>query len=249
MLRVLRLLAMSVLCGALAGAAAVIPWAVAPKTASAEGVPVSARYLSSLSAIMRERPGAASYGRWSDDSNETVRPQARPMGEVTLASRTAPGEILPAHAVLSIAALDRQQPAEETTELRCLAEGIYFEARGEPLRGQVAVAEVILNRVDSSQYPDTICGVTHQGVVAGRRDCQFSYACDGRAETMTSPVPRARAEKLAALMMRGVPRTVTLGATHFHTTYVSPKWSRQLERTAAIGGHFFYRLPTRTASR
>ena len=149
---------------------------------------------------------------------------------------------------LSVAGLDSLPPVVELDEQgRCLAQAIYYESRGEPLDGQIAVAEVVLNRVDSRGYPNTICGVTNQGVGSGRA-CQFSYACNGAPERMASPLPRARAEKLASLMLAGRARAVTDGATHFHATYVRPSWSRQLVRTAAIGQHVFYRQGTRLAS-
>lgn len=170
---------------------------------------------------------------------------------VAVATRgAAPGvetTIAVAPARLDFAALDAlPQPAGDA-EWQCLATAIYFESRGEPLDGQIAVAEVVLNRVESRSYPGTICGVTTQGAGSGR-GCQFSYACDGRADVMTSPGPKARAEKLARLLIDGRPRTVTAGATHFHATYVRPAWSRQFARTAAIGNHIFYRQPTRVAS-
>lgn len=139
------------------------------------------------------------------------------------------------------------QVAELDEQGRCLAQAIYYEARGEPLDGQIAVAEVVLNRVDNRAYPDTICGVTNQGVGSGRA-CQFSYACDGVPERLASPGPRARAEKLAAIMLAGRERSVTDGATHFHATYVNPSWSRKFVRTAAIGQHIFYRQGTQLAS-
>jgi hypothetical protein len=150
-------------------------------------------------------------------------------------------------ATLTMAALDAQPAASGDADWRCLAEAIYYEARGEPLQGQIAVAEVVLNRVDSRQYPNSICGVTRQGVGNGRV-CQFSYACNGQPERMASPVPRQRSEKLAAIMIAGRDRTITAGATHFHATYVRPSWSRQLVQTAAIGQHIFYRQGTRVAS-
>ncbi|MEY8840212.1 cell wall hydrolase, partial [Cribrihabitans sp. XS_ASV171] len=78
--------------------------------------------------------------------------------------------------------IDRLPKAEGGEQFRCLAEALYFEARGEPVKGQFAVAEVILNRVESSRYPDTFCGVIRQGT--GRKyQCQFTFTCDGRAET------------------------------------------------------------------
>ena len=130
---------------------------------------------------------------------------------------------------------------------RCLAEAIYFESRGEPFEGQVAVAEVVLNRVDDRQFPQTVCGVTNQGAGSGR-GCQFSYACDGHPDVMKSAGPRSRAEKLAAVMLGGQPRSVTDGATYFHTRSVRPSWAGRMTRTTAIGHHLFYRPATRVAS-
>ena len=139
-------------------------------------------------------------------------------------------------------------PAEGDAQWQCLAAAIYFESRGEPLAGQIAVAEVVLNRVDDRNYPRTVCGVTTQGAGSGR-GCQFSYACDGRSDVMKSAAPRARAEKLAALMLEGRARSVTDGATHFHARYVRPGWAGRMTRTAAIGAHVFYRPATRLAQR
>ncbi|PJN94271.1 cell wall hydrolase [Amaricoccus sp. HAR-UPW-R2A-40] len=132
-------------------------------------------------------------------------------------------------------------------QFQCLAQAVYFESRGEPLSGQIAVAEVVLNRVDNPGYPRSICGVTKQGAGSGR-GCQFSYACDGRPDVMTSSVSKARSEKIARMLIDGRPRSVTSGATHFHATYVRPDWSRKFARTAAIGNHVFYRQSTRVAS-
>lgn len=124
-------------------------------------------------------------------------------------------------------------------EWRCLAEALYFEARGETVRGQFAVAEVILNRVDSPSYPRTICGVVKQG--ASGPGCQFSYACDGKPETITETRAFTRAGEIAAIMLAGAPRGLTSGATHFHTNAVNPHWASRLPRTATIGAHLFYR--------
>lgn len=122
----------------------------------------------------------------------------------------------------------------------CLSKAIYFEARGETLRGQFAVAEVILNRVDSPDYPSSICGVVQQ---RGGGGCQFSYVCDGRADRMRDPEAMWRAERIAAAMMNGAPRALTMGATHFHTRQVRPGWARRFPQTAAIGAHLFYKQP------
>ena len=122
----------------------------------------------------------------------------------------------------------------------CLKTALYFEARGESLKGQFAVAEVILNRVDSPDYPKSVCGVVQQG---GSGGCQFSYSCDGAAEVMHEAAAADMAGRIARVMLDGAPRALTMGATHFHTTGVKPGWARQFPRTAAIGAHLFYRQP------
>lgn len=120
----------------------------------------------------------------------------------------------------------------------CLTKALYFEARGESLKGQFAVAEVILNRVDSPKYPSTVCGVVEQG---GKGGCQFSYNCDGARDVMRDRQAADTAGRIARLMLDGAPRALTYGATHFHTRAVKPSWSRRFERTAAIGAHLFYK--------
>jgi spore germination cell wall hydrolase CwlJ-like protein len=131
------------------------------------------------------------------------------------------------------------EPAGDA-QWECLSKAIYFEARGETVKGQFAVAEVILNRVDSPDYPGTICGVVQQ---RGGGGCQFSYVCDGRADRMRDEQAMWRAERIARLMMDGAPRALTMGATHFHTRWVRPGWSNRFSRTTAIGAHIFYRQP------
>ncbi len=129
-------------------------------------------------------------------------------------------------------------------EWRCLAEALYFEARGESVKGQFAVAEVILNRVDSTSFPDSVCGVIHQGT--GRKyQCQFTYTCDGHKEVISEPRAFEQVSKVAHFMISGAPRPLTKGGTHYHTRAVSPRWSRTFARTATIGVHHFYRMPTR----
>ncbi|WP_439154860.1 cell wall hydrolase [Yoonia sp.] len=137
--------------------------------------------------------------------------------------------------------------ADGGAQWECLAEALYFEARGESVRGMFAVGEVILNRVDSSSYPDTLCDVINQGT--GRRyACQFTYTCDGRAEVINEPAAWENVGKVARILLDGAPRALTDGATHYHTRAVSPSWAKRFPRTAAIGSHYFYRQPTRTAS-
>lgn len=128
-------------------------------------------------------------------------------------------------------------------EWRCLSEALYFEARGETVKGLFAVAEVIVNRRDSSAYPNSLCGVIHQGT--GRRyACQFTYTCDGRPENINEPASWTRVGRVAKLVLDGsAPMNLTAGATHYHTHAVNPSWARTFPRTAVIGVHRFYRQP------
>jgi spore germination cell wall hydrolase CwlJ-like protein len=139
--------------------------------------------------------------------------------------------------------VDRIEVKERSEEWSCLAEALYFEARGEGIDGQLAVAEVILNRVDSKQYPDSVCDVVRQG--ADSKGCQFSYMCDGLKEHIANRRAYERSGKIAWLMLAGKPRTLTDEALYFHATSVKPSWSRIFERTVRIGGHIFYRPKVR----
>lgn len=137
-----------------------------------------------------------------------------------------------------------QAKAEGGPEWRCLAEALYFEARGETLAGQVAVAEVILNRVDAAVFPDTVCGVVKQGAASGRlHACQFSYNCDGKPEHISETGAFQQVGRVARVMLDGWARTLTDGATYYHTTAVRPRWARKFHETAEIGPHIFYKRP------
>lgn len=136
--------------------------------------------------------------------------------------------------------LDAMGPARGGRHWACLTEALYFEARGESIEGQFAVAEVILNRVDSPNYPNNICEVVNQGT--GRRNaCQFSYTCDGIADVVTEPAIHRRLGQIARIMMDGGPRMLTAGATHYHADWVDPHWASAYPQTARIGTHLFYR--------
>lgn len=143
--------------------------------------------------------------------------------------------------------LSSQPAIEGGAQWQCLSEALYFEARGETVRGMFAVGEVILNRVDSDAYPDTLCNVINQGT--GRKyACQFTYTCDGKPENIGEPRSWDRVGKVARLLIDGAPRVLTGGATHYHTKAVNPSWAQRYPRTASIGFHYFYRQPVRTAS-
>lgn len=130
----------------------------------------------------------------------------------------------------------------------CLAEAIYFEARSESQIAQRAVAEVILNRVDSRRYPNTVCQVVNQGAHRKHR-CQFSYNCDGVPERISEPHAWKIAEKIAKEMMNAQTRPLTKGATHYHTTAVRPSWSRRLTKVGYFGNHVFYTNNRRVSRR
>ncbi len=150
---------------------------------------------------------------------------------------------------VSSALMQDSAPGVDQRQLQCLAEAVYFESRGEDTRGQFAVAEVILNRVDSRSFPKTVCSVVMQGTAPGKRSgCQFSYACDGKADRIVNRAAFVKALKISRIMLSGRPRIITDGATHFHTTAVRPKWAKRLTETARIGDHIFYRFPTQVSS-
>jgi spore germination cell wall hydrolase CwlJ-like protein len=135
-------------------------------------------------------------------------------------------------------------------EARCLAEGIYFEARGESVRGQLAVGRVILNRVASDAYPNTICGVVYQNDDKRNR-CQFSFACDGKEDTITEPSVWAEVQGYTTWLLANHTKPGTesqllasLGdSTHYHADYVNPRWANYLTLTVRIGRHLFYADP------
>ena len=133
-------------------------------------------------------------------------------------------------------------------QMSCLAEALYFEARGEPIQGQLAVGEVILNRVKDTRYPSSICKVINQGT--GRRfACQFTYTCDGKLETVHERKPYEMALKIAKILMTTHDGKLTRGSTHYHSNYVNPKWSKKFERVAKFGRHIFYRQPMLVSQR
>jgi hypothetical protein len=124
---------------------------------------------------------------------------------------------------------------------RCLANAIYFEARSEPVKGQQAVAQVIVNRAFSGFYPNDICGVVYQN--AHRHlSCQFTFACDGKSKAITERGHWARANRIAKQTLDGqiyVPEVAK--STHYHAVYVHPNWVREMKKMVRYGVHQFYR--------
>ncbi|RUV33465.1 cell wall hydrolase [Mesorhizobium sp. M7A.F.Ca.MR.148.00.0.0] len=126
-------------------------------------------------------------------------------------------------------------------EQACLANGIYFEARSESVRGQAAVAQVILNRVRNPTYPNSICGVVYQNDSWFNR-CQFSFACDGRKKRIDSPAAYKTAKEIAMAVTAGKIFIPEVGSsTHYYAQYVHPGWARTMQKMTKIGLHIFYR--------
>ncbi|HVZ52154.1 MAG TPA: cell wall hydrolase [Pseudolabrys sp.] len=124
---------------------------------------------------------------------------------------------------------------------KCLANAVYFEARGEPVRGQIAVAQVVMNRVFSPFYPKTVCDVVYQN--ADRRNaCQFTFACDGIPDVVTEPEAWARAKRIARDTLDGklwLPEVAK--STHYHAYWVHPSWVAEMKKMYKLGVHTFYR--------
>lgn len=199
-------------------------------------------YARAPSAIEEPFSVVLSGPRVAEEPNDGLyRPHPRPSEEVLAAwlDGRSPGQFAPGqHDWLqnplpaSVYAQDQQ---------KCLAEGIYFEARGEPESGQAAVAQVILNRVRNPAYPNTICGVVYQNENR-RHNCQFSFACDGRAEIVTSQRAWKTAQRIALDVTDGKTWIAEVGdSTHYHANYVAPRWGRRMIKVDKIGAHIFYR--------
>jgi hypothetical protein len=142
--------------------------------------------------------------------------------------------------------VDRLRPLlqeEPVGDALCLTQAIYFEARGEPLEGQLAVAQVVLNRYTSNRYPNSICGVVyehHPGAAAYA--CQFSFSCDKWPDVVWNRDAWITAKTIAFLAnSRRLPDVTGGKATHYHTTWVSPDWSSEISFTRTLGNHIFYR--------
>ena len=202
--------------------------------------------------VLATATGAATSGNGqTTDHPSTNHSSAMPV-------RTASLEPVRASAVVALPAPDAEavQASPSAVELamvkfageqRCLAEAMYYEARGEGAEGEEAVAEVIFHRMHHRGYPGSICGVVYQGVEDAPA-CQFSFVCDGEMRRPKVAADWAHAKLLAAKILSGYMRlgNMTEGATSYHAVDVEPDWSSSLERTVQIGNHIFYRPMPRT---
>ena len=140
---------------------------------------------------------------------------------------------------------------DEQAEARfCLAQNIYFESANQPYAGRVAVANVVMNRVEDLQFPNTVCGVIYQAklrenwkgnMVPVRNQCQFSWYCDGKSDQPTDSVTWMESLRIAHLVLTGVVPDVTEGALYYHADFVSPYWAPYLTKVVTIDNHIFYK--------
>lgn len=148
----------------------------------------------------------------------------------------------PLHATRKLTPAERLNltPVTRAKAVKCLAEAIYFEARSEPEKGQMAVAQVVVNRAFSGYYPNDICGVVYQNRHR-HLSCQFTFACDGIPDIVNSKPHWELAQRLANEALDGKGYLNDVGkATHYHAYYVRPYWARKMRKMARIGAHTFY---------
>jgi len=129
-------------------------------------------------------------------------------------------------------------------ELKCLADNIYHEARGEGIDGQKAVAHVTMNRVDHPYYPNTVCEVVWEKRKSKRTKkwvAQFSWTLDGKSDKIRDQETYAQIKRIAYRIMVTNPPDITSGATHYHNDEVSPRWAKKLTMTKEVDKHTFYR--------
>lgn len=142
---------------------------------------------------------------------------------------------------------------EDDEQVQCLAKNIYFEARSSSLADQAAVADVVLNRVDSIYYPNTICEVVQDAIYSSwwkkkgkliplKNQCQFSWFCDGQSDEPTNITAWVSAQYLAyKIYYHYTFKGITEGATHYHAKYVKPYWATKFQFISRIGDHLYYK--------
>ncbi len=159
---------------------------------------------------------------------EVVQPLPEPAAEPETATIERSG---------SLRELVARTPADEqlSEEMHCLAGAVYFESRGEPLAGQLAVAQVVINRSESSRFPDSYCGVVYQ-----RK--QFSFVQGGRMPAInTASQAWKNARRIARIAREGLWDSEADDSLYFHANYVQPRWARSKVARATINTHIFYR--------
>ena len=187
------------------------------------------------------RHAAVQHARFATDRNS---PEFPPWSEVARALAALSALLILANCATAtpptktVAARNAPESLPEVSraaqgDLACLAEAIYFEARGTGEVGELAVAHVVVNRARSPKFPGSVCGVVRDG-------CQFSYRCDGRSDALTDAGSRSRAFRIAETVLAGAP-DITSGALFFHSARAAPGWFSSRPRVGKFGGNVFYR--------
>lgn len=160
------------------------------------------------------------------------------------------GAFISAFLVIVLMFSSKVEAYDANGEAFCLAKNIYFEAGNQPMIGKVAVSHVVLNRVDSSLYPDTICDVVYQAQwrvnwkgeeVPVRHRCQFSWFCDGKSDVPLDSATWLSSMHIARDVIQLKYGDITEGSTHYHADFVYPYWADSLNETVVINNHIFYK--------
>ncbi|HVV94855.1 MAG TPA: cell wall hydrolase [Hyphomicrobiales bacterium] len=231
---------------ALPGRGFVVSYA-APTAASVPSLPPEATRVAAAGEVLALPDGATPPT--VDVAGTTPAVAAVPVATAALPVAGSPVAERLSHLAESSGALKVLQqamlpPRQRARAEECMASAIYFEARGEPLRGQYAVAQVVMNRVRSGAYPRDVCDVIYQN--ADWRDhCQFSFACDGRREVVRDRAAWTLAEKVAKdVIERGIYLPDVGTATNYHADYVRPRWAGAMVKEETLGRHIFYTDPS-----
>jgi spore germination cell wall hydrolase CwlJ-like protein len=202
----------------------------------------------SLESMERWQPGEEPVIMLPDPDMKVMASLPPPSADAT--KETASGETIAPKGEVNTDDQRTRTPAERlglfsanerAKQEKCLAEAVYFEARGEAVRGQIAVAQVVMNRAFSGYYPNTVCGVVYQNKHR-HFACQFSFACDGSPDVIREPDMWERAQKIAKAMFAGQIWLPEVGkSTHYHAYYVHPSWAAEMKKLYTFGVHKFYR--------
>lgn len=208
-------------------------------------------HLESIDGSTPSVPGASARGSSTPVVNYSVATLVAPALPHATAARpdllanapsSARSRVGKADAGPKLSYLDLIVPADMARQQRCLAEAVYFEARSESDEGRAAVAQVVLNRVKSGLYPDSVCGVVYQNSHR-HLACQFTFTCEGKSLRVTEPGPWRDAVRIAREVYDGTTYLPDVGgSTHYHANYVRPYWAKRLKKMDTIGQHVFYQL-------
>ena len=147
-------------------------------------------------------------------------------------------------------AVPKVEASDANNDIYCMAQNIYFEAGNQPLAGKVAVAHVVLNRLEHPNYPTDVCGVIYQAkwkenwlgeMIPIRNQCQFSWYCDGKSDDPVDSPTWLKSLHIARDVIQGAYPDITEGSTHYHNDSVYPYWADSLNETVVINEHLFYK--------